>query len=192
MDTTRDVLTKDTITGITWTGSFTPDHCIPCLIGKSPQALYLSNKHHTTDIWDLIHINTCGPYPVLMKKKEKYFLAILNDHSNYGTCPLLVLKNRVCITWRKTKACWENLSGNKVRAVRLDNAKEFMEGKMREDLDNTGIAVQATAPYAHQQNSKIEQYIRTISDTAQALLTDSKLPASFWGLAGSATVYLRN
>ena len=29
MDTTWDVLTKDTVTGITWTGSFTPDHWIP-------------------------------------------------------------------------------------------------------------------------------------------------------------------
>ena len=63
---------------------------------------------------------------------------------------------------------------------------------MREDLDNAGIAVQATAPYAHQQNGKIEQYIRTISDTAQALLADSKLPASFWGLSIQAAVYLCN
>ena len=192
MDTTRDVLTKDTVTGITWTSSFTPDHCISCLIGKSPQASYSSNKHRAMDICDLIHIDTCGPYPVLMRKKEKYFLAILNDHSNYGACPLLVLKNGACIAWRKTKAHWENLSGNKVRAVRLDNAKEFVEGKMHEDLDDAGIAVQATTPYTHQQNGKIERYIRTISDTAQALLADSKLPASFWGLTVSAAVYLHN
>jgi transposase InsO family protein len=192
MDTTRDVLTKDTVTGITWTGSFTPDHCIPCLIGKSPQASYSSNKHRATDICELVHIDTCGPYPVLTRKKERYFLAILDDHSNYGACPLLVLKSGACIAWRKTKARWENLSGNKVKAIRVDNAKEFVEGKMREDLDDAGIAVQATAPYAHQQNGKIERYIRTISDTAQALLADSKLPASFWGLAVSAAVYLRN
>ena len=192
MDTTQDVLTKDTVTGITWTGSFTTSHCIPCLISKSPQAPYSLNKHCTTDICKLIHVDTCGPYPVLTRKKERYFLAILDDHSNYGTCPLLVLKSGACIAWRKTKARWENLSGNKVKAIRIDNAKEFVEGKMHEDLDDAGITVQATAPYAHQQNGKIEWYIRTISDTAQALLADSKLPASFWGLAVSAAMYLRN
>ena len=117
---------------------------------------------------------------------------MLDDHSNYGACSLLVLKSGACIAWRKTKARWENLSGNHVMAIRVDNAKEFVEGKMREELDNAGVAIQATAPYAHQQNGKIERYIRTISDTAQALLTDSKLPASFWGLAVLTAVYLRN
>jgi len=192
VDTTRDVLTKDTVAGVTWTGSFTHAHCIPCLIGKSPQASYSSNKHRAEKICDLVHIDTCGPYPVLTRRKEKYFLAILDDHSNYGACPLLVLKSGACMAWRKTKARWENLSGNRVVAVRVDNAKEFVEGKMREELDNAGIGVQATAPYAHQQNGKIERYIRTISDTAQALLADSKLPASFWGLAVLTAVYLRN
>lgn len=135
--------------------SFMPDHCIPCLIGKSPQVSYSSNKHRATDICELVHVDTCGPYPVLMRKKKRYFLAILDDYSNYGACPLLVLKNGACIAWRKTKARWENLLGNKVKAIRVDNAKEFVEGKMREDLDDAGIAIQATAPYAHQQNGKI-------------------------------------
>jgi hypothetical protein len=192
VDSTRDVLTKDTVTGVTWTGSFMHAHCIPCIIGKSPQASYSSNKHRAEKICDLIHIDTCGPYPVLTKKKEKYFMAILDDHSNYGACPLLVLKSGACIAWKKTKAHWENMSGNRVMAVRVDNAKEFVEGKMRQDLDASGISVQAVAPYAHQQNGKIERYIRTISDTAQALLADSKLPPSFWGLAVLAAVYLRN
>ena len=105
VDTTQDILTKDTIAGVTWTSSFTHAHCILCLIGKSPQALYSSNKHCAEKICNLVHIDTCGPYPVLMRWKEKYFLAILDNHSNYGTCPLLVLKSGACMAWRKTKAC---------------------------------------------------------------------------------------
>lgn len=192
VDSTRDVLTKDTVTGVMWTGPFTHAHCIPCIVGKSPQASYSLNKNRAEKICDLIHINTCGPYPVLTRKKEKYFLVILDDHSNYGACPLLILKSGACIAWRKTKARWENMSGNRVLAIQIDNAKEFVEGKMRKELDDSGIAIQAAAPYAHQQNGKIKCYIRMISDTAQALLADLKLPASFWGLAVLAAVYLRN
>ena len=110
-----------------------------------------------------------------MRKKEQYFLAILNDNLNYGACSLLVCKSDACAAWVKMKAHWENLSGNKVRAIRVDNIKEFIEGKMRTELDDAGIAIQAMAPYAHQQNGKIECYIRAISDTAQSLLADSKL-----------------
>lgn len=130
MGTTWDVLTKYTITGATWTSPFTHDHCIPCIIGKSPQTLFSLNKYRAEEICGLIHVNTCGPYPVLMKKKEQYFLAMLNDNSNYSPCSLLVHKSGTCAAWIKTKACWENISGNKVRAIRVNNVKEFIEGKM--------------------------------------------------------------
>ena len=63
---------------------------------------------------------------------------------------------------------------------------------MHAELDDAGIAIQAMALYAHQQNGKIECYIRTISNTAQSLLADSKLPLSFWGLAVLTAVYLCN
>lgn len=177
---------------MTWTGSFVRGHCIPGVIGKSPQLPFSSNKNRAEKICDLIHVDTCGPYLVLTRKKEKYFMAILDDHSNYGTCPLLITKSGACAAWRKTKSSWENLSGNRVLVIRVDNAKEFVKGQMCADLDNAGISVQAVAPYAHQQNGKIERYIRTFLDTAQALLADSKLPPSFWGFAISAAVYLRN
>ena len=84
------------------------------------------------------------------------------------------------------------MSGNRVLAIRINNAKEFVEGKMQKELDDSGIVIQAAALYTHQQNGKIECYIRTISNMAQALLTDLKLPASFWGLAVLVAVYLRN
>ena len=139
MGTTQDMLTKDTITGTTWTGSFTSDHCIPCIIGKSPQTPFSSNKHRAKEICKLIHVDTCGPYPVLTRKKGQYFLAILDNHSIYGACPLLVLKSSACVAWVKTKARWENISGNKVRAIRIDNVKMFIEGKMHVELDSVSL-----------------------------------------------------
>ena len=55
-----------------------------------------------------------------------------------------------------------------------------------------GITVQQTAPYAHQQNGKIERYVRTIEEGGQALLADSGLPMTFWGWAVLTSQYLRN
>jgi hypothetical protein len=54
------------------------------------------------------------------------------------------------------------------------------------------IDIQITAPYAHSQNGKIKRYIRIIEDGMQTLLTDSKLPLSFWGDAALTFVYLHN
>ncbi|PPQ82886.1 hypothetical protein CVT26_007527 [Gymnopilus dilepis] len=191
-DVTRATLTKDSVDGVKWTGSFERSHCIPCIIGKKPQASFTSNKNRADKICDLIHIDTCGPFPVLTPHKERYYLAMLDDCSNSGNVALLVQKNGAFAAWKSTRAKWENISGNRVIAVRLDGAKELVEGDLGDHFTETGIIVQQTAPYAHQQNGKIERYIRTLSDTAQTLLADAGLPPSFWGYATQTAQYLRN
>ena len=84
------------------------------------------------------------------------------------------------------------ISGNRVKAVRLDGAKEFVQGPFLQRLQAHGISMQVTAPYAHTQAGKAERYVRTIEDGVQALLADAKLPPSFWGDAALTTQYLRN
>ena len=166
--------------------------CIPCFIGKSPQAPYPHNAKRTTSISDLVHINMCGPFPTLTPKKEAYFMIFLDDVSNYGVSMLLSNKNDAFPAWKRVKAPWELASGNKIKSVRLDGAKEFTQGAFSKHLLSQGIAMQVTAPYAHTQAGKAEHYVCTIEDGIQTLLADAKLPPSFWGDAALTTQYLRN
>ncbi|KNZ72057.1 Copia protein, partial [Termitomyces sp. J132] len=75
---------------------------------------------------------------------------------------------------------------------RCDGAKEFIQGSLRDFLNERGIIVQPTAAYAHQQNGKAERYIRTIEDTAQTLMAELGLPMSFLGDAILTAQFLRN
>src|ERR1700678_4055587 len=170
----------------------TSPRCIPCLIGKSPQAPYMNNAKRAASICDLVHIDTCGPFPTLTPRKEAYFTIFLDDKSNYGVTALLTNKNGVSQAWKRVEASWELLSGNQIKAVRLDGAKEFTQGHLSAHLLSRGIAMQVTAPYAHAQARKAERYVRTIEDGIQALLADTKLPPSFWGDAALTTQYLCN
>jgi len=192
LDTTRNVLTKSYATGVVWKGTISREHCIPCLVGKSPQIPYSNKGNRAENVCDLIHMDTCGPYPVQTPHKERYFVIMLDDKSNYGNTTLLVRKNDVFVAWKHVTASWELLTGNKVRAVRLDGAKEFVEGALGDHLRNAGITMQITAPYAHPQAGKAERYVQTIADTAQSLLADAKLPPSLWGRAVQTAQYLRN
>lgn len=54
------------------------------------------------------------------------------------------------------------------------------------------IVLQATASYAHQQNSKAEQCIWTIENTAQTLIAESYLPLLFFKNAILTVQYLCN
>ena len=61
MEATRATLTKNYVTGVQLEGSFTHDHCIPCLVGKSPQRSYFFHGHRAAKIGDLLHMDLCGP-----------------------------------------------------------------------------------------------------------------------------------
>jgi hypothetical protein len=190
---------KDVINGQYATGVVKPlvpyplsPRCIPCLIGKSPQAPYPNNAKRATSVCDLVHIDTCGPFPTLTPKKEAYFTIFLDDKSNYGVTTLLTTKNGAFPAWKKVEASWEIISGNRVKVVRLDGAKEFVQGALLAHFNSRGIAMQVTAAYAHAQAGKAERYVRTIEDGIQTLLADAKLPPSFWGDAALTTQYLRN
>jgi hypothetical protein len=192
IDATRAVLTKNYAEGVVWTGSFAREFCIPCLIGKHPQQPYTNYGNRATKICELLHMDTCGPFPVMTPHKKSLFWGLLDDKSNFGHVGLLSAKSDVFQDYKKVEASWEAKSGNRVIAIRMDGAKEFSLGNMGAYLKSRGITMQITAPYAHSQNGKAERFVRTIEDGAQTLLADSKLTMSFWGDAALTMNYLRN
>ena len=101
-EASKDAITGNYATGITKPTTTYPlsSRCIPCLIGKSPQAPYSNNAKRATAIGDLIHIDTCGPFPTLTPKKEAYFIIFLDDASNYGIRALLSHKSGAFKAWK--------------------------------------------------------------------------------------------
>ena len=193
-EASKNAITGDYATGITKPTTTYPlsPRCIPCLIGKSPQAPYPHNTKRATVIGELIHIDTCSPFPTLTPKKEAYFIIFLDDALNYGATTLLSCKSDAFKAWKRVEASWELITGNWIKGVHLDGAKEFTQGRLLEHFTSRGITMQIAAPYAHAQAGKAERYVRTIEDVIQTLLADAKLPPSFWGDAALTTQYLRN
>jgi hypothetical protein len=192
MDATRAALLKDYVKGVNLEGSFTRDHCIPCLVGKSPQLPYAQNGNRASKIGELLHMDLCGPFPVQGPHGEKYFYNILDDKSNWGFTFGLRLKSDAFPHYLKTEAFLERSTGLAVLTIRCGGELELTAGPMGAHLSSKGIVVQRTVPYAHQQNGKSERYIRTIEEGGQALLADSGLPMSFWLDAMLTRQYLVN
>ena len=180
MDVTKEALTKDYATGISFSGSFTHEHCMACVVGKSPQHPYSHNGHQASKVGELLHMDMCGPYSVQTPDGKKYFFVILDDNTNFGYTYLLHPRNEAFLLYCKTEATLLCAHDTKVIKVRLDGALEFTKGSLGDHFVKQGIIVQQTAPYAHQQNRKIEQYIHTIKEGGQTLLVDLGLPMSFW------------
>jgi Reverse transcriptase (RNA-dependent DNA polymerase) len=192
MDATRETLLKDYATGLHFSGPFVQEHCVACIIGKSPQHSYLHHGHRAMAIGELLHMDLCGPYPVQTPDGKKHFYVILDDHSNFGFLHLLRLKNEAFTAYCHTEAFIRRSCDKQVITVHVDGALELTKGDMAAYFVKQGIVVQKTAPYTHQQAGKIERYVRTIEEGGQTLIADSGLPMSFWGWAVMTSQYLRN
>ena len=192
MEATQATLTKDYVTGVLLEGPFVHDHCIPCLVGKSPQRSYSFHGHRAAKVGDLLHMDLCGPFPVQGPRGEKYFFNILDDKSNWGFTFGLRLKSDAFPHFLKAEAFLARYNAALLLTVRCGGELELTAGRMGDYLSSKGIVLQRTVPYAHQQNGKSERYIRTIEEGGQALLADSGLPMSFWLDAVLTRQYLIN
>ena len=180
MDATRAALTKDYVKGDLFDGPFIHDHCIPCLVGKSPQCSYRYHGNRAMKVGELLHMDLCGPYPVQAPCGKKYFFSILDDKTNWGFTFGLCLKNDVFKYYLVTEAFLERSNAAVILTVCCGGELELTAGKMGTHFISKGIVLQQTIAYAHQQNGKSEHYIWTIEEGSQALLADSGLPMSFW------------
>ena len=153
MEATRAALTKDYVTGVQLEGPFVRDHCIPCLVGKSPQWSYSSHGHCAAKIGELLHMDLCGPFSVQGSRGEKYFFNILNDKSNLGFTFGLQLKSYAFAHYLKTEAFLIRSNAALVLAVRCGGELELTAGQMGDHFASSkGIVLKRTIPYAHQQN----------------------------------------
>jgi len=86
--------------------------------------------NHAEKICELLHMDTCGPFPVKMPHKKSFFWGLLDDKSNFSHVGLLSVKSDVIPNYKKVEALWEMKSGNHVVAICMDGAKEFSLGNM--------------------------------------------------------------
>ncbi len=189
-DLTSEVLNGDCVTGIVSHGPKTKLVCPSCLVGKHARKPFDHNGHRAEFVNELIHIDTCGPFPTASPQGARYFFAMLEDKTTAAEVKMMKRKNEAFRHFETTVAKWERISGRPVMFMRSDNAPEFVESDMGEFLRQKGIRHQQCVPYAHQQNGKIERFIRTIEERALTLLAHSGLPASFLADAILTVAYL--
>jgi hypothetical protein len=164
MDATCATLMKEYVTGVHFDGPFVYEHCIACIVGKSPQCPYSHNGNRALQVGELLHIDICGPYSVQTPDGKHYFYVILDDKSNFGFNHLLRLKSDVFLCYHPTEAFIHRSFGRLIITIPVDGALELIKGQMGDHFTKQGIVIQCTVPYAHQQAGKIEWYIHTIEE----------------------------
>lgn len=80
----------------------------------------------------------------------------------------------------------------KVKAIRIDNARELTQGKALEFYLAHGIKQETSCVETPMQNGVVERKQKHILETARCLFLQSNLPMKFWGDCVQCAVHLIN
>jgi histone deacetylase 1/2 len=67
-----------------------------------------------------------------------------------------------------------------VAYIHTDEAREWEGDQFNQFIQDNGITLETSSPYAHEQNGLAERANRTVIDTLRSLLIQSKLPEKLW------------
>ncbi|XP_052748161.1 uncharacterized protein LOC113520884 [Galleria mellonella] len=83
-------------------------------------------------------------------------------------------------------------TGNKIKIVRTDNGKEFINNNVKKLFEDRAIRHQTSVVYTAEQNGKIERDNRTVVECARTMLLSAKLNKNLWAEAVNTAVFILN
>ncbi|KAK9688540.1 hypothetical protein QE152_g35275 [Popillia japonica] len=86
----------------------------------------------------------------------------------------------------------QNHTEKKVKEIRCDNGREYLNKDFYELAKREGIYIRPSPPYTHELNGVAERYNRTIMNRARCLLAEGMLDKSYWPECVYTAAYLGN
>ncbi|MBW0518018.1 hypothetical protein O181_057733 [Austropuccinia psidii MF-1] len=136
---------------------------------------------------DLLVSNIMGPF----SQDPQGFWYLLTIHNHVSTYSIVYL-----LKWRSdAPAAIAHLAvqlGTSPKALRTNNAREFVSVSLTTALSKVGISLHPLLPYLLQENGEAKHLNRTLADMARAMLSESGMPDRFWQFAYALACYLHN
>ena len=105
---------------------------------------------------DLIHLDLIGPLPTPSYGNSRYVLNFIDDFSRYYWVYFLELKSEFFETLKVYKDLVENACGNKIKVIRNENGKDYVNRKLQQLCHDSGIHMQHYVPYTPQLNGVVD------------------------------------
>lgn len=166
--------------------------CVTCPLSKFTKLPYPVSESHANNAFDLIHVDTWGPYRVSTRSKYKYFLTIVDDYSRMIWLFLMVAKSDFMKTIESFCNFVITQFDKNVRILRTDNAPEFGDSLCRQFYHERGIVHQTSCVYRPQQNARVERRHRQILEIARAVRFQAGLELQYWGDCVMTAAHIMN
>jgi hypothetical protein len=168
------------------------EHCHHCLAGKMHKLPFPMSNKNVTSPFELVHADLWGPAPIIAKNAFKFYLVLVDEYTKFTWVYLLKHKSDTFQTFTQFRAMIETQFSLPIKVLRTDCGGEFISTPFNQFCASKGIIHQLSCPHTPQQNGVAEGKHRHLVQCALALLSQSKLPMSFWSYAVATTAHLIN
>ncbi len=157
----------------------TVSNCDACLRGKAKQQKYPKADSRASAPLELVHTDV-GFMPVAGLRQEKCFVIFVDDYSKLVRVFPMKAKSEVAAKLKEYIIWGEAITGNKLKRLRSDCAREYLHGEFSRIAEEKGIFQEHSTAYCHQQNGVAERFIQKLKTTARVLLIQANAPLKLW------------
>ncbi|UYV79312.1 hypothetical protein LAZ67_17002102 [Cordylochernes scorpioides] len=167
--------------------------CVQCIQGKLTETPFpKKTEYRATETLQLVHSDICGPLPTNSLSGKRYFITFTDDYSRYTKTYLLKGKDEAYEKIKDYVISAHTEFGKNIQTIRTDNGREYVNRRVEDFLNQSGIKHQLTVPYSPAQNGVAERKNRSLMEMTRCMLFDSGLPQSLWAEAVTTANYLHN
>ncbi|GKD33034.1 putative ribonuclease H-like domain-containing protein, partial [Tanacetum coccineum] len=167
--------------------------CVACLKGKQQKTSCKSKiQNSITQPLFMLHLDLFGLTFVSSLMNKKYCLVVTDDYNIFTWVFFLASKDETSGILKSFITEIENLVDKKVKIIRCDNETEFKNRVMSDFYKKKGIKREFSVARTTQQNGIAERRNMTLIEAARIMLSDSKLPTTFWAEAVNTACYVQN
>ena len=131
-------------------------NCVSCQLGKQSALPFNSSESISTDIFDLIHSDVCGPSPVSSIGGSRYFVVFVDDYSRYSWIFHMKHRSELLQVYSNFVKMVEAQFSKHIKISRSDNALEYTQYAFQAVLHSYGTVHHLTCPGTSQQNGRAE------------------------------------
>jgi len=167
--------------------------CTACIIGKQHRkSIPKKSQWRASQRLQLIHADICGPITPISNSKKRYFLYLIDDYNRKTWVYFLAEKSEAFQYFQYFKKFVEKETGQFIKCIRTDRGGEFNSLEFNEFCKQNGIKRQLTIAYTSQQNGVVERKNMTVMNLVRSMLSEKKIPKTFWHEVVNWTIYVLN
>jgi transposase InsO family protein len=193
MSTLKKLLKKELVRGLKNVKFEKDKLCNACQADKQVTNTHPTKAYMLTSrVLELLHMALFGPTTYKSLGGNLYCIVIIDDYSRHTWVFFSHDKTKVIAYFRKFAKRAQNEFDVKIKKIRSNNGKEFVNTNIKEYYDEVGIKHEVTATYTPQQNGVVERKNRTLITLARTMLDEYNTPQDLWTEAINTACYASN